>query len=111
MPWSINRAGNVHIQICFYFFECCHTVFIQDERFIDDVVVIDVKVQVVVVHLEMDSVNHWNELEIIGWWTRCPVSTQVSKHVDMVSEEVQSWLAKYNSDIPCSLSVPCKWSW
>lgn len=82
------------------------TVLLPDRRFVDNVVVIHVQVQLEHPQLDIDGVDHWNEPMVIAWGTSRPVLTQVGEHVDMLSNEIHNWFAKADMKVPLPLSVP-----
>ena len=61
-----------------------HTIFLSDQRLVDDIVVVNIKIPLVMAHLELESVNHWDEFLIIGGRARIPILAEICKHIDMV---------------------------
>lgn len=61
------------------------TILLLDEWFVDDVMVVDISIDLVVLHVDLDRVDHRNEAFMAGWWPRDPVLREVGEHVDVVT--------------------------
>jgi hypothetical protein len=74
--------------------ECTyHTIFLLDKGFVDDIVIISILVDLEVVHIKLDGVDHRNPTLVITRRARCPVSRKICEHVDMITKEVDYGLS------------------
>jgi len=57
-------------------------------------------------HLQLNSVQHWNEVVVIAGRARSPVLCEVSEHIDVIPDKIEYGLSKGHGDDPCTLAVP-----
>ena len=83
-----------------------HTVLVTQQWLVDDIVVIDVRVDLVVLHLHLGLIEHWDELVVVVRWPRRPVLAEVREHIDMVTQEIEHRFPQVENQRPLSLVVP-----
>ena len=87
------------------------TVVLLDKRLVDDVVVVDVQIDGVIVHVEVDDVYHRREEVIVTRWARAPILSKVYQHVDVITKKVETRLTKGYRKRPLSYTVPLERRW
>jgi hypothetical protein len=55
-----------HVSRLFQVWKTLSTIFIPDERFVDNVLIIDIKIELKVVHIQLKNVNCWDETVVVG---------------------------------------------
>lgn len=82
------------------------TVFFPNRRFVDDIVVVDVQVQLEYLQLKADAIDHRGETVVITRRTSRPIFAKVCEHVDMFSDEVHNGFTEADVEVPPPLTVP-----
>lgn len=54
--------------------------------------VIDINVDLVVLHVDLKLVHHGNEAFLASRRTRYPILAEICEHVDVITQEVEDWL-------------------
>lgn len=72
--------------------------------------IIDIEIDSVVVHVEVDDVYHRREGIVIAGRPGCPVFAEICEHVDVVSKKVETRLSEGNGEGPLSEPIPLEGS-
>jgi hypothetical protein len=70
------------------------TILFIEEGFVDDVMIIHIKMDFVIVKVKINDVTHRHPSHIVARGTRTPVFTQVSKHIDMIAQKDENRLGE-----------------
>jgi hypothetical protein len=80
-----------------------------EEGFIDNVVIIHIKSDFIIVKVKINDVTHWHPSHIVAGRARTPVFTEVSKHIDMITQKVEDRLVEKDGECPLAASIPLQW--
>lgn len=86
--------------------ERVQTILVTQQWLVDDVVVIDIRVDLVVLHFHLGFIEHWDELVVVVRWARRPVLAEVREHIDMVTQEIEHRSPQVENQRPLSLVAP-----
>jgi hypothetical protein len=82
------------------------TVFFPDRRFVDDIMVVNIRVKLELLQLEIDGIDSRDETVVITRRASRPILTKVREHVDMLSDEVHDRFAETDVEVPLPSTVP-----
>lgn len=82
------------------------TVVLLDERLVDNIMVVHVHVDFVILHIQIDRVQHGDVTMIVSWRPGAPVLPQVSEHGNVVPEKEKSSLSQRDGKRPLSFAIP-----
>ncbi len=91
-PRSVSSAATILVHE--YLQKRRQTILFLEEGFIDNVVIIHISSDFIIVKVKINDVTHWHPSHIVAGRARTPVFTEVSKHIDMITQKVEDRLVE-----------------